>query len=117
MRIVAVLAIGCLLGSCAFAVRHPAITAGIAGALVAGGTCELSTHNASDGGGGEEAACAITTGAVGVGLGLIVAAAIYLGGDGHTILVQDNPPPEPPMHTFKQAEPAAPVDAGVAPLD
>lgn len=110
MRIVATLALAGMIGGCAFAVRHPAITAGLTGALIAGGTCELTTHNAGDGGGGEEKACAVVTGAVGLGLGLVVAAAIYFGGDGHTILVEEPQAEPPPLHTFKHA---ADVDAGV----
>ena len=116
MRIVAALAIGALVGSCGFAVRHPAITAAIVGGVVAGATCEISTHNSS-GGGGREGACAIVTGAAGVGLGAIVAAAIYFGGDGHTILIQDPPAePEPPIHTFKHA-PDAGVEVDAAEVD
>ena len=123
MRIVAALAIGALVGGCAFAVRHPAITSGLAGALIAGGTCELTTHNGGGGGDGEEKACAVVTGAVGLGLGLVVAAAIYFGGDGHTILMQE-PLTEPPapIHTFKHPDAgveSAEIDAAIerAPAD
>jgi len=103
-------------GSCAFAVRQPAITTGIIGAVVAGGTCELTTHNSGGGASGDELACGITTGAVGLGLGLVVAAAIWLGGDGHTILVEEPmTEPPPPIHSFKPiaVEPTV-VDAGVS---
>lgn len=111
MRFAAGLALIATLSGCEFAVRHPAITAGIAGGLIAGGTCELSTHNAS-GGSGHEGACAIVTGAAGVGLALIVAGAIALGGDGHTILWDEHAPPPPPpapVKTFKTAAPPEPI--------
>jgi hypothetical protein len=112
MRIAVALSLTAVLGSCAFAVKHPAITTGVIGAVIAGGTCELTTHN-DDGASGEELACGITTGAVGLGLGLIVATAIWLGGDGHTILVEE-PMTEPPapIHSFKPM--AVEVDAGVS---
>lgn len=122
MRILAALALVGMLGGCAFAVRHPAITSGLAGAVIAGATCELTTHNGGDGGGGEEKACAVVTGAVGLGLALVVAAAIYFGGDGHTILVEE-PLTEPPapLHTFKHAsdagvDAAGELDAAVPPV-
>ena len=112
MRLAVVLALGAALGSCAFAVKHPAITTAIAGAVIAGGTCELAITASANGAKGNQGACAIATGAVGLGLGLVVAAAIWLGGDGHTILVEE-PLSEPPapIKVFKQAPPA---DAGVA---
>ncbi|HEY4242000.1 MAG TPA: hypothetical protein VGM88_19405 [Kofleriaceae bacterium] len=75
------------LGSCAFAVKHPAITAGLAGGALAGGLCEL---NVSD-----QKACALTTAGAGVGLAAIVLLAILIGGDGHTILVTDPDQPQP----------------------
>ncbi len=117
MRLAVALSLTAALGSCAFAVRHPAITTGVIGAVIAGGTCELAVKNNADGAKGDQFACGLATGAAGVGLGLIVAAAIWLGGDGHTILVEE-PLTEAPtrIHTFKTAQDAG-VDAAVIEMD
>jgi ABC-type uncharacterized transport system permease subunit len=115
MRVAVALSLTAVLGSCAFAVRHPAITTGVIGAVIAGGTCELAVHDNADGAKGDQLACGVATGAVGLGLGLVVAAAIWLGGEGHTILVEEPivEPPQP-IHTFKHAPPP---DAGVIEID
>ena len=118
MRIAVVLALAAVLGSCTFAVRHPAITSGIVGAVIGGGTCELAIHNTS-GASGRSGTCALVGGAAGLGLGLIVAAAIYFGGEGHTILVEEPQPELLPVHEFKHADAGIEVDAAidVAPVD
>jgi hypothetical protein len=72
---------------CAFAVKHPAITAGIVGGTVAFGSCELGTDFESHG------TCGIIGGSGALGLAGIVALAILLGGEGHTVLVGDEGPP------------------------
>lgn len=133
MRFAAGMALVACLGGCEFAVRHPGATIGLAGGIIAGGTCELSTRN-SDGGSGHEGACAIVGGAAGLALGLIVAGAIYLGGDGHTILWDEHapaaaapppvktfktdpvPPPPPPPEPPAAVEPPVDADAQVAEL-
>jgi hypothetical protein len=80
--------------SCEFAVKHPAITVGIVGGVVAAGSCELGT-------GGEHATCGIVTGSVAVGLAGIVWLAMLLGGEGNTVLQgpdpDDPPPPQVPQ--------------------
>jgi hypothetical protein len=89
-RTAALVAMLVTLGSCEFAVKHPAITAGITGGVIAEGTCEIGT-------GGEHLACAGISGGVAVGLAGIVALAILLGGNGDTILHGEDPedPPAP----------------------
>lgn len=87
---------------CAFAVKHPAITAGIVGGTVAFGTCELGTGFESTG------TCSIIGGAAAVGLAGIVALAIVLGGDGHTVLVGEETAPPPIVREKKPAPAPAP---------
>jgi hypothetical protein len=101
------------LASCEFAVKHPAITAGLVGGGVAALTCELAT---SSEGTGRLKNCGIITGTVGVGLALVVAGAILLGGEGHTVLVRD-PDEAQTLHEFKPPEDAGVADAPPAPTD
>ena len=87
------------LTSCKFAVKHPAATIGIVGASVGLLTCEIGTgFDVADG------ETQLTCGAIAAGAGLalagIVALAIYFGGDGHTILVEE--PIEPIVREKKQ---------------
>jgi hypothetical protein len=58
-------------GGCNFAVKRPAVTAGIVAGSLGLGTCEL----ASD----EHAKCFALSGAAGLGLGLVTALALWLG--------------------------------------
>ena len=92
------------LGGCKFAVNHPAATIGIVGGTVGLMTCELGTgFDVADG------ETQLTCGAIGAGAGLalagIVALAIYFGGDGHTVLVEE--PIEPIVRDTKPPAPAA----------
>jgi outer membrane biosynthesis protein TonB len=107
MRALAVLvSVSLLAGSgCAFAVKHPAIATGIVGGVIGLGTCELGTNFDA----GSQATCAIVGGGAGIGLGAIVALAILLGGDGHTVLQEETPEELPPpieRAPKKQPEPA-----------
>ncbi len=82
------------LSSCAFAVKHPAATAGIVGGTLGFTTCEIGSDFDAHG----------TCGIVGAGaaalLGGAVLLAILAGGEGNTVLtepVTDEPQrPEPP---------------------
>jgi len=70
-RFVLVLVLLGSLGSCGFAVKHPAITAGIVGGSVALGSCELASA--------DQKSCFAISGSVGVGLAVITAVALWLG--------------------------------------
>ena len=59
------------LASCSFAVKHPAVTAGIVVGAVALGSCEIA--------GADHKACFAVSGAVGVSLALITVVALWLG--------------------------------------
>ncbi len=85
---------------CGFAVRHPAITAGIVGGTVAFGTCELGTDFENHG------ACGIIGGSGAVALAGIVALAVLLGGEGHTVLQE--PMTEDPPPIVREKKPAPP---------
>lgn len=91
------------LTGCAFAVKHPAVTAGVVGGTVAFGTCELGTDLDSHG------TCGIVGGSAALALAGVVALAILLGGDGHTVLQEpmtEDPPPI--VRDKKPAPPPAP---------
>ena len=98
---------------CAFAVKHPAVTAGIVGGTLALGTCKLASDNYG--------ACFAVGGGAGAFLGLVAAGALWLGGDGHTVLVEDQAQPLPedgrPIVRHRRAAPApdAPTPAVPAP--
>jgi hypothetical protein len=94
---------------CAFAVRHPAVAAGVVGTTLAFGTCKL----ASDGYG----TCALVGGGAGAFLALVAAAATWLGGDGHTILIEDQAQPIPDDAAPRKRRPPQPVDQPVEPVD
>lgn len=80
------------LTGCKFAVQHPAATIGIVGGTVGVLTCELGTgFDLSDG--STQGTCAAIGAGAGLALAGIVALAIYFGGEGHTVLVDDGPPP------------------------
>ena len=59
------------LGSCGFAVKHPAITAGIVAGSVALGSCELASA--------DQKSCFVISGSVGVSLAVVTAVALWLG--------------------------------------
>ena len=74
-------------GGCAFAVEHPAIAAGVVGGTLGLGTCELASDN--------HGACFAVAGGAGAFLGLAAAAALWLGGDGHTAPTEETAQPLP----------------------
>jgi hypothetical protein len=89
------LAMACALSTqgCGFAVKHPAITAGIAAGTLGFATCKLASDN--------WAACGYVGGGAAAFLGLVTAAALWLGGDGDSsgldeplpALLEEGPPP------------------------
>lgn len=117
MRAVAI-ALVCCLASCSFAVKHPAITAGIVGGTVTLGSCELASA--------DQKACFMYSGVAALGLGLVVAAALWLGtyeeeevapppGDDPKSGPQPDPEPDRDLDPEPPAAPAtppAPLDAG-----
>lgn len=117
--IASALATGLPQAGCAFAVDHPAITAGTVGGAIGLGTCRL----ASD----DNLACLGVGGAAGAFLGLIAATALWLGGDGHSVLIEEQAQPlpddgrpikrhRPPAQTDEPVPaPAAPAPTAPAP--
>jgi hypothetical protein len=108
--ILAALVIALPAPGCGFAVKHPAVTAGIVGGTLAFSTCKL----ASD----DYPACLGVAGGAAAFLGLVAATALWLGGDGHTVLIEEQAKPLPedgrPIIRHKH-KPASPVDAPADP--
>jgi hypothetical protein len=121
-RLLSIVTIAALLVqlSCNFAVKHPAITAGIVGGSVALVTCELASEDHKN--------CFIAGGAVGLGLALIAGFALWLGTEDEPApTTSSDPPPKvdwdkipdtTPKEPTKAPPQTAPPDAGVgdAPL-
>ena len=118
--------------SCNFAVKHPAVTAGIVAGTTALVTCELASE--------DHGPCFAAGGAVGVGLALVAAAALWLGSEDEPATettstpapkvdwdkIPDTTPKEPtkapaPLVTpdagVPDAPPPPPGDAGAPPSD
>jgi hypothetical protein len=93
------------LSSCAFAVKHPAITSGLVGGSIGLLTCEMGTgFDLTDG--KMVATCGAIGGGVGLALGGIVALAVLLGGEGNTVLQEGMTEDPPPLvRKKKQPEP------------
>ena len=87
---------------CSFAVNHPAITAGVVGGTLGLATCKLASDNIG--------ACLAVGGGAGAFLGLVTGAALWLGGDGHSVLIEEQaqPLPEESQPHRRRAKP--PVD-------
>ena len=98
------------LWSCAFGVKHPAITAAIVGSAVGLGGCEIGTDFESNG------TCAIVGASAGAALGAVVAIAVLLGGDGHTVLMEE-PMTEPPPPLVREKKTPAPPVVPAAPTE
>ncbi len=101
---------------CAYAVRHPAVTAGVVGGVLGFGTCKLASDDLG--------ACAAVGGGAAAFLGLFTAAAIWLGGEGSTAPIEETAKPLPeddrPRRRRRPAavEPAAPgADGSIVPAD
>jgi outer membrane biosynthesis protein TonB len=85
MRVIALTLIAQLV-SCNFAIKHPAVTAAIVGGGVALGTCELEGASQKD--------CAIVSGSVALGLGIIAGIAMWMSHE--EIVEEPEAPPLPP---------------------
>jgi len=95
------LALACVASlSCASAVRHPAITAGLVGAVVGFGTCEVEE--------GSHPTCAAIGGGAGLFLGGIAALVLWLSPPDDEPVTEGEVVDGPPLRTFTH-------DAGVLP--
>jgi len=93
---------------CESAVRHPAITAGIVGGTLGFGTCKLASDSYP--------ACLAVGGGAGAFLAVVAAAALWLGGEGNTVMVEEQAQPLPdarPRH--RRPAPEVPGDGTAAP--
>ena len=72
---------------CDFAVNHPAVTAGLVGGTLGLATCKLASDNIGT--------CLAVGGGAGAFLGLVAATALWLGGDGHSVLIEEQAQPLP----------------------
>ena len=72
---------------CDFAVNHPAVTAGLVGGTLGLATCKLASDNIGT--------CLAVGGGAGAFLGLVAATALGLGGDGHSVLIEEQAQPLP----------------------
>ncbi len=111
MRALALLLCVAIVGSsgCEFGVRHPAVTAGILGGVVGLGTCEIGTDFESN------KACALIGGGAAALLGGVVALAILLGGEGHTVLQEPMTEEPVPIVRDKKRAPAPAPDPAPGP--
>jgi hypothetical protein len=97
---------------CSFAVNHPAVTAGIVAGTLGLATCKLASDNIG--------ACIAVGGGAGAFLAAVTATALWLGGDGHTVMVEEQAQPLPEdsrprqRHAKPPAAPAA-TDPGQPP--
>jgi hypothetical protein len=100
---------------CESAVKHPAITAGIVGGTLGFTTCQLGSDNLG--------ACLAVSGSAAAFLGLVAAAALWLGGDGNSSVIEEEPvqplpadgPPRRRRHHPPAQPPAEPAPATTAP--
>ena len=92
------------LSGCAFAVKHPAATAGIVGGSLGFSTCEIGTDLDAHG------PCTIVGAGAALLLGGAVFVAMLLGGEGNTVLIDptEDQRPEPP--SIDDVPPATPVE-------
>jgi len=95
-------------GGCGFAVKHPAVTAGVVTGSIVLGACELESP--------EQRACLIASGGAGALMGLIAAGALWLGSTGEDSILQPPPDPVPPVERPAQARPTPPPAPPVVPV-
>ena len=72
---------------CATAVNHPALTVGAVGVTLGFSTCKLAKD--------DYAACGLVGAGAGAFLALVTATALWLGGDGHSVMVEEQARPLP----------------------
>jgi len=94
---------------CEFAVNHPAVTAGIVGGTLGLATCKLASDNIG--------ACLAVGGGAGAFLGLVAATALWLGGDGHSVMIeqQAQPLPDDGRPRRRRKPPVDPAEPGPPP--
>jgi hypothetical protein len=99
---------------CATAVNHPALTAGAVGATLGFSTCKLAKD--------DYAACGLVGAGAGGFLALVAATALWLGGDGHSVMVEEQAKPLPEdgrpirRHRKPPVDPDAPPATSPVPL-
>lgn len=87
---------------CGFAVNHPAVTAGVVGGTLGLATCKLASDNLG--------ACLAVGGGAGAFLALFATAALWLGGDGHSVLIEEQAQPLPEDGRPRRRRVTPPVD-------
>src|SRR5262245_16455854 len=92
------IAIALMAPGCAFAIKHPAVTAGIAAGTLGFATCKLASDDYE--------ACGYVAGGAGAFLGLVTASALWLFGDGDAEAVDE---PLPPL--LEETPPDSPAPA------
>jgi hypothetical protein len=105
--VLAAATIACALSAtpaCGFAVKHPAITAGVVAGSLGFATCKLASDN--------YAACGLVAGGAGAFLGLVTAAALWLGGDGNSSALDEQALPEEDQPPMPVALPPDPPSTG-----
>jgi hypothetical protein len=119
--IAAGLALALSTSGCKFAIDHPPLTVGVAGAALGFTTCKLESD--------DYAACGLAGAAAGAALAAVAMLALWLGGDGHTVLVEETQPvpeeempvrprkPPPPLAPLSPAPVLAPAPAPAPPAD
>ena len=104
------IAVTCALSAtpaCGFAVKHPAVTAGVVAGTLGFTTCKLASDN--------YAACGLVAGGAGAFLGLVTAAALWLGGDGNSSALEEQAQPLPEDDQPPMPAVALPPDPPTAP--
>jgi hypothetical protein len=91
---------------CSFAIKHPAVTAGVVGGTLGLATCKLASDDIG--------ACLAVGGGAGAFLGLVAAAALWLGGDGHSVLIEEQAQPLPEESRPRRRHRPRPVDPDAA---
>jgi hypothetical protein len=94
---------------CSFAVNHPAVTAGIVGGTLGLATCKLASDNIGT--------CLAVGGGAGGFLALFAATALWLGGDGHTVLIEEQAQPLPDDGRPRKRRVKHPVDPATSEPD
>jgi hypothetical protein len=92
---------------CATAVNHPPLTAGVVGAVLGFSTCKLAKD--------DYAACGLVGVGAGAFLAVVAATALWLGGDGHSVMIEEQAKPLPDDGRPIRRRPKPPVDPEAPP--
>jgi hypothetical protein len=92
---------------CESAVKHPAITAGIVGGTLGFGTCKLASDSYGS--------CLAVGGATGAFLAVVAAAAVWLGGDGNSVMAEPQAQPLPDERPRRKRPSPPPDEPAAAP--